>query len=580
MKRFPFPLSYTVPAILLMAGMLSGLFSYQQQSKLAIDRARQNILQQARFTGSQTATMLEFLYRRTDIPNAQIEGATLLVSGIGSESDLKLGVLSDEHNRIQIASNYDLRQQSLDQTSLVSVLPTVKAAQQSRAGQVVWQHEEKTLQVVYPVLLPAKPGELTSSRIGTLILEYDLSRQEQQANRDAIERSLKMTGFWALLCVLIWLLFDRIVTKRATTLVTVSDRLAQGDLTARAQLQGSDELAQISQAFNRMAHQIQQDTAALQYSEGQLRQQAQQLEDAVAELQNTQIQLIQTEKMSSLGQLVAGVAHEINNPVNFIHGNLGHIEAYTRDLLEIIELYQQEYPIPTDSIQQAMELADLDFLADDLPKILSSIRVGTERIREIVLTLRNFSRLDEAEMKPVNIHEGIDSTLLILQNRFKAKPERPEIQIIQDYSQLPLVECYAGQLNQVFMNLISNAIDALEDNFMRGNWLQTIAATNCPLPQIRIHTEYCDGDRIRVCIADNGPGIPEVVRKRLFDPFFTTKPVGEGTGLGLSISYQIITEKHHGKIWCESQPGEGASFWIEIPVSTVKKNWANLSKVS
>lgn len=568
MKRFPFPLSYTVPAILLLAGSLSGLFSYQHQARLAVQRAEENILQRARFTGSQTATLLEYLFRRTDIPDAQVEGANLVVSGIGGEANLNVAVLCDEHDRIQLATRYELRQQLLAQTSLADTVSAVHAARASKAVQVVRLPNNQLLQTVYPVLLPAQPGELASSRVGTLILEYDLSQQRQQAIQDAVERSLRMTGFWTLLCILIWILFDRIVTRRAARLVAVSDRLARGELTARIQLQGSDELAQISHAFNRMADQIQQDTVVLQQSEIQLRQQAQQLEQAMTELQQAQIQLIQTEKMSSLGQLVAGVAHEINNPVNFIHGNLSYVEDYTSNLLELVDLYQQQCPNPTPTLQQAIESADLEFLATDLPNILRSMRVGTDRIREIVLTLRNFSRLDEAEMKPVDIHEGIDSTLLILQNRLKEKSSRPEIQVIKKYGQLPLVECYAGQLNQVFMNLISNAIDALDSVLDNGQWQGETGDNNCPLPRITIHTEVLSSEEdVRICIADNGPGMSEAVRSRLFDPFFTTKAVGEGTGLGLSISYQIIVNKHQSRLWCESEPGQGAKFWIEIPIS-------------
>ncbi|WP_445631041.1 ATP-binding protein [Nostoc sp. DSM 114167] len=290
--------------------------------------------------------------------------------------------------------------------------------------------------------------------------------------------------------------------------------------------------------------------------------QAEQLNKVLHNLKQTQAQLIQTEKMSSLGQLVAGVAHEINNPVNFIYGNLTHVSEYTLGLLELIELYQKSNAHSTPEVQAHIEAIDFEFMAEDLPKILVSMKMGANRIREIVLSLRNFSRLDEADMKPVNIHEGIDSTLLILQNRFKQTPGNNGIEIVKEYGDIPLVECYAGQLNQVFMNLISNAIDAL-DSYNSKRTLEDIEAKPS---QIVIRTELRNSDYITVQIADNGPGMTEVVKQKLFDPFFTTKAAGKGTGLGLAISAQIVTEKHNGAIWCISEPGQGAEFWVEIPI--------------
>ncbi|MDZ8051212.1 MAG: PAS domain S-box protein [Aulosira sp. ZfuVER01] len=301
---------------------------------------------------------------------------------------------------------------------------------------------------------------------------------------------------------------------------------------------------------------ILRDLSDRKQAEIELQQKTKELEQTLQELKQTQLQMIQSEKMSSLGQMVAGVAHEINNPVNFIHGNLTHIGEYTQDLLKLVKLYQYHYPQPPQEIVDEIELIDLEFLIEDLTKALHSMRLGTKRIREIVLSLRNFSRLDEAEVKDVNIHDGIDSTITILHNRLKAHSERPEIQIIKEYGNLPLVECHAGQLNQVFMNIISNAIDALEEyNRQQSN-----------TSIISIQTKVIQNNWVRICIADNGPGIKEEVRQRLFDPFFTTKPVGKGTGLGLSISYQIVTEKHGGKLWCESILGQGTKFIIEIPI--------------
>jgi len=280
---------------------------------------------------------------------------------------------------------------------------------------------------------------------------------------------------------------------------------------------------------------------------------ATELEETLRQLQRTQAQLIQSEKLSSLGQMVAGVAHEINNPVNFIYGNLVPARDYTADILGLLGLYQETYPDPVDLIQEEIEAIDLDFISEDLPRLLDSMQVGAERIREIVLSLRNFSRLDEAAMKKADLHEGLDSTLMILQNRLKAKGDRPGVEVTKNYGQLPKIFCYPGQLNQVFMNLLSNAIDALEEH-------------NIAEPKIMITTELIDKTQAVIRLADNGPGIPEKVRQRLFDPFFTTKPVGKGTGLGLAISYQIIVEKHQGQLMCISEVGQGATFVIQIPV--------------
>jgi PAS domain S-box-containing protein len=298
-------------------------------------------------------------------------------------------------------------------------------------------------------------------------------------------------------------------------------------------------------------------------AEAQLRQQKQELEQTLQTLRSTQAKLVQSEKMSSLGQLVAGVAHEINNPVNFIYGNLSHANEYSQDLLSLLQLYQQNYPNPSKDIHTLTNEIDLDFLREDLPKLLHSMKVGADRIRQIVISLRNFSRMDEADMKTVDIHEGIDSTLMILQNRIKARGDHPGIQVINDYGDLPLIECYAGQLNQVFMNILSNGIDALDDAIAKA--YQAPNQNSDFVPTIRITTEMDSAGLIAIRIVNNGPAIPEITQQRLFEPFFTTKPVGKGTGLGLSISYDIITDKHGGQLYCQSSLETGTEFIIEIP---------------
>lgn len=320
--------------------------------------------------------------------------------------------------------------------------------------------------------------------------------------------------------------------------------------------------------------------AALRKSETALKMQKLQLEQALDELKQTQIQLIQTEKMSSLGQLVAGVAHEINNPVTFIAGNISHAAIYAKDLLQLVGLYTKNYPKPVTEIENFIEDIDFDFLTKDFPKLLNSMDIGASRIRQIVVSLRNFSRLDESERKAVDIHEGIENTLLILQHRLK--PEAANIQLIKEYGELPLVECYPGQLNQVFMNILNNAIDALENCDNKPAWMDSkpLATDVQPTQRlIKISTEVVDNSTLSkaesspnrqsavIRIADNGPGIPSEVRQRIFDPFFTTKAVGDGTGLGLSISYQIIVEKHGGNLQCISQPGFGTEFVVEIPLN-------------
>ncbi len=285
--------------------------------------------------------------------------------------------------------------------------------------------------------------------------------------------------------------------------------------------------------------------------------QAAEIDRALCELKQTQAQLMHSEKMSSLGALMASIVHEINNPVSFIYGNLSHAEIYTQDLLHLLRLYREYCPNPCPEIKAQIEEMDLDFVVEDLPKVMSSMQMGSNRIREIVKSMGNFSRTDNSKMTLCDLHDSIDSTILILRNRLNSKTDRPDIQIVKNYGKLPAVECYAGQLNQVFMNLISNAIDALDE-----------AAQNQPNAalKISIRTELAGFDRVRVRIADTGAGMEAEVKKRMFEQFFTTKAIGKGTGLGLSIVYKILVENHRGTLRCESEPGKGTEFIIELPI--------------
>lgn len=293
-----------------------------------------------------------------------------------------------------------------------------------------------------------------------------------------------------------------------------------------------------------------------------------QLKNTLEQLKSTKVHLVQSEKMSSLGQMVAGIAHEINNPVNFIYGNLTHAKAYVLDLLNLLQSYQEQYYPATPEIEEIAEEIEIDFVQEDLPKLLQSMTVGAERIRDIVLALRNFSRLDDLKVQVYNIHDGINSTLTILQNRLKAKPESPGIEVVKKYGKLAEIECYPGQLHQVLTNIISNAIDALEEY----NHTRSREAIKANPSTITITTTACEGDRVLISIRDNGPGVPETIRQQIFAPFFSTKPVNKGTGLGLSISYQIVVENHGGELLCESVPQGGTEFIIKLPITQKEGN--------
>ncbi|MDY6938865.1 MAG: response regulator [Cyanobacteriota bacterium] len=328
------------------------------------------------------------------------------------------------------------------------------------------------------------------------------------------------------------------------------------------QMGGSDYISkpfQFEEVLARIENQL-----TIQSLQSQLKTKNTTLERTLEDLQSAQIQIVQKEKAIAMGQLVAGVAHEINNPVSFIYSNLAPAREYIQDLLHLVDLYQEEYPEPTAKIHEKIQEIDLEFLHSDLQKLLESMQSGADRIRTIVLGLRLFSRLDEADIKAIDLHESLDSTVMLLQHRLEPEDDRPKIEVLKDYSDLPPVTCHARRLNQVFFNLLNNAIDAIER--------KTEETPTFGDPQIRIRTRVLENNRVQIAIADNGQGIPEEVRTRLFDPFFTTKPVGKGKGLGLSTSYQVVVQQHHGKLTCQSSPEEGSEFAIEIPIYSKHAN--------
>lgn len=292
---------------------------------------------------------------------------------------------------------------------------------------------------------------------------------------------------------------------------------------------------------------------ALQQSNKEFRQQSQVLANTLQELKQTQAMLIHKEKMSSLGQTIAGIAHEINNPLSFIHGNIESTKQTFQELLSLIHLFEQTYPDSTPAILEAIELADLEFLSEDIPRMMTSMASGTERIREIVESLRVFSHLDEAAVKAVDIHAGIDSACMVVQARLRASADQGAITLRRNYGTLPLLECHASQMNQVFEHLLTNAVYALRSPKVKNS-----------SPEIVICTEACEG-KIFIRISDNGIGIPESIQPKIFDPFFTTKPVGQGTGLGLAVCHQIVADIHQGAITCTSKEGVGTKFEIALP---------------
>lgn len=373
-----------------------------------------------------------------------------------------------------------------------------------------------------------------------------------------VQKMLATLLIVAIVSVLAGLALARYFLPQLQQLTQAAKAISQGQFqTVSLRENTTNELGTLAQAFNYMSEQLRATFQTLETRNTELN-------ETLDTLKQTQLQLVQTEKMSSLGQLVAGVAHEINNPINFIYGNLTHAQVYTDELLEVVEAYRRCYPNPVPEIKDLLEVQDIPFLISDFPPLITSMMDGAKRVCSIVASLRNFSRLDEAQVKAVDIHEGIDNTLIILQNQLKEKSDFCAIEVVKNYHFSGEVECYAAKLNQVFMNLLDNAIHALDVMRKPSDQFQ---------PQITITTQRIaaapnssHGDQIEIEISDNGTGIPEAVRSQIFDPFFTTKPIGKGTGLGLSISYQIIREQHQGELFCLSEMGVGTQFKIRIPI--------------
>jgi signal transduction histidine kinase len=475
-----------------------------------------------------------------------------------------------------------------DEATLIDALKRLQGAQ-SIEGAALYHVGE-----AQPIVIIGEPPQLTSAARGAntlslsnryevshaialprqadvLILRYDTTVSVNQALyayvlwigglvlviSAVVAGSLMVVLQYQIIRPIVWLRWDLLqagesVTQDLVTPEFVSDRYIH-----------QDEFADVITAFQQMFQQISNQIGARKQSESVMSQTTAQLQHTLQELQSTQAQLVQGEKMSSLGQLVAGVAHEINNPMNFIHGNLEYVGQVTRDLLGVIQQYQTDYPQMTPAIRQQIEAVDLEFVQQDFPKLLQSMQDGAQRIQGLVLSFRNFSRLDESEWKPADLNLGLDSTLVLIQHRLQSSPSQLPIQVIKQYAALPPIECYPAQINQVCLALLNNAIDALEWNRSIANRLDQ---PDEDPPMIEIKTQVV-GESIKIEMTDNGTGMSEATLRRAFDPFFTTKDVGAGQGLGLAISYQIIVDGHGGELFCQSVVNHGTRFTIHLPIT-------------
>jgi signal transduction histidine kinase len=510
--------------------------------------------------------------------------AVILLPSIGRHRQELLANQAATSNALVAALKQTTIAARQDETTLIDALKRLQVSQSIQGAALYHAGEPQ------PIAIVGEPPQLASGSTNTLsladryevrhsivlpsqahilILRYDTTAVNQAIYvhilrmgglvfviSAVVAGSLMVVLQYQIIRPIVWLRWDLLqagesVTQDLVTPEFVSDRYIH-----------QDEFGDVITAFQQMFQQISNQIGARKQSESAVSQTAAQLQHTLQELQSTQAQLVQGEKMSSLGQLVAGVAHEINNPMNFIHGNLEYVGQVTRDLLGVIQQYQADYPQMTPAIQRQIEAVDLAFVQEDLPKLLQSMQDGAQRIQGLVLSFRNFSRLDESEWKSADLNLGLDSTLVLIQHRLPASPSQLPIQVIKQYDDLPAIECYPAQINQVFLALLNNAIDALEWNRSMANRLDQ---PDEDPPMIEIKTQIV-GESIKIEMTDNGSGMNEATLRRAFDPFFTTKDVGAGQGLGLAISYQIIVDGHGGELFCQSVVNHGTRFTIHLPI--------------